>query len=237
MPFAQLVGRRLGNGVAVQQLAIRRGRAPAASQAAGALLGGEQQARAVLEEGALGLGPESGSAGPAGAVRPCSGARGQATGIARTKVEARRVSDLEFQRRCARLQADARGGGIRLAGSGAERLLCQATPWPRPRRNTPIRSWEAGDTVQGFALLTKKELRQDRNGKSFMDMELADASGSMSAKVWADSPAMAGQFEPAPVHRLPRLGQELPRPAPALRRRLPRGHRGGPPPTASTSRC
>ena len=33
----------------------------------------------------------------------------------------------------------------------------------------------------------------------------------------------------APVHRLPRLGQELPRPAPAHDRRLPRGHRGRPP--------
>ncbi|HYH44644.1 MAG TPA: OB-fold nucleic acid binding domain-containing protein, partial [Thermoanaerobaculia bacterium] len=65
----------------------------------------------------------------------------------------------------------------------------------KTRRNTPIRTWEAGDTVQGFALLTKKEVRQDRNGKSFIDMEIADASGAMSAKVWADSPAMAGQFE------------------------------------------
>jgi 3'-5' exoribonuclease len=66
---------------------------------------------------------------------------------------------------------------------------------PRTLRNTPIRSWEAGDTVQGFALLTKKETRQDRNGKSYMDLEVADASGSMVAKIWADSPALNGQFE------------------------------------------
>ncbi len=63
------------------------------------------------------------------------------------------------------------------------------------RRNAPIRTWEAGDTVQGFALLTKKELRQDRNGRGFLDLELADASGSMVGKVWADSPALASQFE------------------------------------------
>ena len=63
-------------------------------------------------------------------------------------------------------------------------------------RNAPIRSWESGDIVQGFALLTKKELRQDRNGKSFLDMEIADASGSMTAKVWSDSPALSAQFEP-----------------------------------------
>jgi len=68
----------------------------------------------------------------------------------------------------------------------------------KTKKNVPIRSWEAGDTVQGFALLTKKEVRQDKNGRSFMDLELADASGSMIGKVWADSPAMTGQFE---VHR------------------------------------
>lgn len=63
-------------------------------------------------------------------------------------------------------------------------------------RNVPISSWEAGDSVQGFALLTKREERQDRNGKSFLDMEVADATGSMSAKVWSDSPAMTAKVAP-----------------------------------------
>lgn len=67
---------------------------------------------------------------------------------------------------------------------------------PKTLRNVPIRDWEAGDTIQGFALLTKKETRQDRNGKSFLDMELADATGSMVAKVWSDSPALSGAYEP-----------------------------------------
>jgi 3'-5' exoribonuclease len=67
---------------------------------------------------------------------------------------------------------------------------------PKIVRNQPIRTWEAGDSVQGFALLTKKELRQDRNGKSFLDLEVVDASGSMVAKVWSDSPALSGSFEP-----------------------------------------
>jgi 3'-5' exoribonuclease len=66
---------------------------------------------------------------------------------------------------------------------------------PKTLRNVPIREWEAGDSVQGFALLTKKETRQDRNGKSFLDMELADASGSIVTKVWADSPALNGAYE------------------------------------------
>jgi 3'-5' exoribonuclease len=61
--------------------------------------------------------------------------------------------------------------------------------------NKPIREWESGDLIQGYALLIKKEVRQDRNGKSYMDLELADASGTIVAKIWADSPAMNGQFE------------------------------------------
>ena len=67
---------------------------------------------------------------------------------------------------------------------------------PKHLRNVPIRNWESGDVVQGFALLTKKEPRQDRNGKSFLDMEIADASGSIVAKVWADSPALGTAYEP-----------------------------------------
>jgi len=63
------------------------------------------------------------------------------------------------------------------------------------QRNKPIRQWESGDIVQGFALLTKKEKREYRNNKSYYDLELADATGSMVAKIWADSPAMHGNFE------------------------------------------
>jgi 3'-5' exoribonuclease len=63
------------------------------------------------------------------------------------------------------------------------------------RKNEPISAWEGGDVVQGFALVTKKELRQDRNGRSYLDMEVADASGSMIAKVWADSAALEADFE------------------------------------------
>lgn len=66
---------------------------------------------------------------------------------------------------------------------------------PKTLRNAPIQSWEAGDSVQGYALLTKKEVRQDRNGKSFLDLELADASGSMAGKVWADCPAINNPVE------------------------------------------
>lgn len=61
--------------------------------------------------------------------------------------------------------------------------------------NKLIRAWEEGDSVQGFALLSKKERRQDRNGNDYYDLEMTDKSGSISAKVWGSSPAMGGNFE------------------------------------------
>jgi 3'-5' exoribonuclease len=65
-----------------------------------------------------------------------------------------------------------------------------------PKRvNQPIATWESGDQVQGYALLAKKEMRQDRNGNSYLDMVLADASGSIVAKVWSDAPALEGDYE------------------------------------------
>ncbi len=63
-----------------------------------------------------------------------------------------------------------------------------------PKRNTPIASWESGDQVQGFALVSRRETRQDKNGKPFLDLELSDASRSIAAKVWGDSPAMESDF-------------------------------------------
>jgi 3'-5' exoribonuclease len=66
---------------------------------------------------------------------------------------------------------------------------------PSQRTNQPIRSWLEGDSVSGFALLTRKERRQDKNGRDFLDMQLADASGSIAAKVWSDNPALDGEFE------------------------------------------
>ncbi len=43
-------------------------------------------------------------------------------------------------------------------------------------------------------LVTRKEVRQDRNGRAYVDLEMADASGNLSAKIWPDSPAIKGHF-------------------------------------------
>ena len=63
------------------------------------------------------------------------------------------------------------------------------------RKNEPIAGWSDGDTVSGFALVSRKELRQDRNNKNFLDLELKDSSGSIVGKAWSDSAALAAEFE------------------------------------------
>ncbi|MGH9379952.1 MAG: 3'-5' exoribonuclease YhaM family protein [Thermoanaerobaculia bacterium] len=63
------------------------------------------------------------------------------------------------------------------------------------RKNEPIRAWESGDSVSGFAYLAKKERRQDRNGNDYLDLELADATGAINGKAWSDSQAMGRDFE------------------------------------------
>ncbi len=65
---------------------------------------------------------------------------------------------------------------------------------PVVRQNEPISTWEEGDFIQGFALLSRKDVRQDRNGRDYMDVELTDSSGSVGAKIWPDSPAIKGHF-------------------------------------------
>jgi 3'-5' exoribonuclease len=67
--------------------------------------------------------------------------------------------------------------------------------WVSVRRNEPIAQWSAGDTVQGFALVSRKEVRRDRNGKDYLDLELTDASGSVLAKAWSESAALRNEFE------------------------------------------
>ena len=48
-----------------------------------------------------------------------------------------------------------------------------------PSTQRPIATWSAGDAVSGFALVRRREERRDKAGKSYLDLELADASGAM----------------------------------------------------------
>ena len=65
----------------------------------------------------------------------------------------------------------------------------------RTLRNERIRNFSEGDSVSGFGLLTKKERRQDKNGRDYLDLVVVDSSGSISAKVWSDSRALTGDYE------------------------------------------
>ncbi|MEJ2085015.1 MAG: HD domain-containing protein [Acidobacteriota bacterium] len=66
---------------------------------------------------------------------------------------------------------------------------------PRSLRNEPIRNFKDGDSVTGFGLLTKKELRQDKNGRDYLDLVIVDATGSIPAKAWSDSNALKGDYD------------------------------------------
>ncbi|MDA8020728.1 MAG: HD domain-containing protein, partial [Thermoanaerobaculia bacterium] len=66
---------------------------------------------------------------------------------------------------------------------------------PVVRNNEPIASWQDGDFAQGFALVARKDTREDKRGRDYVDMELADGSGAIVAKIWPDSPAMKGTFD------------------------------------------
>lgn len=43
--------------------------------------------------------------------------------------------------------------------------------------------------------LKRKEARTDRSGKTYLELELADTTGTMLARVWSDSPALKNHFE------------------------------------------
>lgn len=66
---------------------------------------------------------------------------------------------------------------------------------PMVRRFEPISSWTDGDFVEGYALVFRKERRQDKKGRDYLDLELADARTSVIGKVWPDSPALDASFE------------------------------------------
>jgi len=63
---------------------------------------------------------------------------------------------------------------------------------PSPRRS--IARFSAGDSVEGFAFVRRRDERQDKAGRAYLDLELGDASGSIGAKAWSDSAALRREF-------------------------------------------
>jgi len=165
MPTTELVLRRLRQGSRASRMATRRSARRAQRRQSAALLGRQQLGGPVLQEGARPLdgGPPRSRPRPG---PPRNGARRRAP--PRTRKGARRGAD-DGSVRAARTCRGARNR----AGFGAWEHLEQspdqpggATYCPRraraPQENRPIASWKAGDLVQGFAFLRRKETRQDK---------------------------------------------------------------------------
>ncbi|MDP6618816.1 MAG: hypothetical protein QGG90_05220, partial [Nitrospinota bacterium] len=49
-----------------------------------------------------------------------------------------------------------------------------------------VRDLEPEDQVTGYFRVSSKQVRETRNGKSYLDLRLADKTGEIPAKMWED---------------------------------------------------
>src|SRR5438128_10534754 len=52
-----------------------------------------------------------------------------------------------------------------------------------------------GDSIDDVYLVVEKQLRANRNGNLYLQLDLRDRSGSMSARIWNAGEALARSFE------------------------------------------
>ena len=64
-----------------------------------------------------------------------------------------------------------------------------------PTDSPSVADWQEGQTVEAYAFVANKEERTDRNGRTYLHLQLADATGSIAGFVWPDSPAIGADFE------------------------------------------
>ncbi len=55
------------------------------------------------------------------------------------------------------------------------------------RQQVELGSINPGDTIQGYYILRKMEMRSTRSGKPYLSLELADRSGRCPGKIWEDA--------------------------------------------------
>jgi 3'-5' exoribonuclease len=60
---------------------------------------------------------------------------------------------------------------------------------------TPIEKFKDGDSIQGFFLCVEKHLRHTRSGDLYLDLELRDITGHISAKIWDNVGESTEKFE------------------------------------------
>ena len=59
----------------------------------------------------------------------------------------------------------------------------------------PIKKFKEGMIIQGFYLCIEKSLRYTRTGDLYIDLEVRDKTGHISAKIWDKVDLLNGQFE------------------------------------------
>jgi 3'-5' exoribonuclease len=60
---------------------------------------------------------------------------------------------------------------------------------------TDVRDLEAGALVEAVFAVTRKRRRSRRDGRPYLDVELADRTGRVAARVWESVPVLDGRFE------------------------------------------
>tara|TARA_A100001037_G_C15147969_1_gene637371 strand:+ start:1446 stop:2408 length:963 start_codon:yes stop_codon:yes gene_type:complete len=63
------------------------------------------------------------------------------------------------------------------------------------KKLTPIEKFKEGNTVQGFYLCVEKHIRYTRSGDLYLDLELRDISGHISAKIWDNVNVLNEKFD------------------------------------------
>ena len=63
------------------------------------------------------------------------------------------------------------------------------------KKLTSIENFKEGDSIQGFYLCVQKHIRHTRSGDLYIDLELRDISGHISAKIWDSVSELNEKFE------------------------------------------
>ena len=65
-----------------------------------------------------------------------------------------------------------------------------------------LRDHQPGDTLTGFCVIRKRELRSRRDGAPFLALEFGDRSGRLSGNIWDDAESLFKQFNEGDVVKL-----------------------------------
>ena len=63
------------------------------------------------------------------------------------------------------------------------------------RKLRPINTFSEGEKIQGFYLCFEKNLKYKRNGEVYIDLELRDVTGFISAKIWDNVSTLNKKFD------------------------------------------